>query len=224
MTKEEVEKFLTVLQEMKLPDELSCNISSSAQVNKRKIIGLKTYDCHILMQEHLPVAIRGCLPKKVTLLIIDFCHLFKCLCAKVLRVSDLDKLQNRAILILCEMERMYPPSFFTIMVHLIVHLAEEAKLGGPVFYRWMYPIERFFLTLKNFVINRTHPEGSIAEGYLAYECLNFCSQYLGWGVTRFNRPLRNYLDDLYDEEEPLPSLLGRPLGRKKKPAMYFNVK
>jgi hypothetical protein len=28
------------------------------------------------------------------------------------------------------------------MVHLVVHLVEEAKLGGPIHYRWMYPIER----------------------------------------------------------------------------------
>ncbi|KAI0494556.1 hypothetical protein KFK09_024694 [Dendrobium nobile] len=27
------------------------------------------------------------------------------------------------------------------MVHLLIHLAEEVKLGGPVQYRWMYPFE-----------------------------------------------------------------------------------
>jgi len=36
-----------------------------------------------------------------------------------------------------------PLGFFTIMVHLIVHLMEEAKLGGFVFCRWMYLIERY---------------------------------------------------------------------------------
>jgi hypothetical protein len=39
------------------------------------------------------------------------------------------------------MEMLFPPSFFNVMVHLVVHLAEEAKVGGPVHYRWMYPIE-----------------------------------------------------------------------------------
>ncbi|KAF7149942.1 hypothetical protein RHSIM_Rhsim02G0156400 [Rhododendron simsii] len=31
------------------------------------------------------------------------------------------------------------------MVHLAIHLPREAILGGPVHYRWMYPIESLFL-------------------------------------------------------------------------------
>ncbi|KAL5574295.1 hypothetical protein UlMin_023892 [Ulmus minor] len=34
-------------------------------------------------------------------------------------------------------------SFFDIMIHLVLHLPEEAILGGPVYMRWMYPFERF---------------------------------------------------------------------------------
>jgi hypothetical protein len=33
------------------------------------------------------------------------------------------------------LEMIFPPGFFDIMMHLPVHLAEEAKLGGPVCYR-----------------------------------------------------------------------------------------
>lgn len=40
--------------------------------------------------------------------------------------------------------------------------------------------------------NRSHPEGSIAEGYIADECLIFCSRYLTDDVqTMFNRLARN---------------------------------
>lgn len=38
--------------------------------------------------------------------------------------------------------------------------------------------------------NRAYPEGSIAEGYLAEECLTFCSRFLE-GTTRFTRQSRN---------------------------------
>ncbi|XP_038986541.1 uncharacterized protein LOC120112028 [Phoenix dactylifera] len=89
------------------------------------------------------------------------------------------------------MEKIFPPGFFTIMVHLLIHLAAEAKLGGPVHYRWMYPIERFLMRLKDYVRNRAYPEGSIAEGYIAEECLTFCSRYLEGVETVFNRPQRN---------------------------------
>ncbi|KAK7268575.1 hypothetical protein RIF29_21276 [Crotalaria pallida] len=39
------------------------------------------------------------------------------------------------------------------MVHLVVHLVEEAKLGGPVHYRWMFPIERYLGLLKSYVLD-----------------------------------------------------------------------
>lgn len=45
----------------------------------------------------------------------------------------------------------------------------------------MFPIERYLAKLKSYVRNRSKPEGSIAEGYLAEECLTFCSRFLSGG-------------------------------------------
>ncbi|KAL3638002.1 hypothetical protein CASFOL_018450 [Castilleja foliolosa] len=77
------------------------------------------------------------------------------------------------------------------MVHLSIHLPDEALLGGPVQFRWMYPIERFLCGLKQSVRNKARPEGSVAESYIAKECLTFCSMYLKGIETRFNRDDRN---------------------------------
>lgn len=86
-----------------------------------------------------------------------------------------------------------PPSFFDIMVHLPIHLANEVRLGGPVQFRWMYPTERNLCKLKSYVRNRAHPEGSTVEAYLAEKALTFCSRYLHDNVdTRLNRKSRNY--------------------------------
>ena len=57
--------------------------------------------------------------------------------------------------------------------------------------RWMYPFERYIKKVKNYVRNKACPEGSIAEGYVADEALNFCSQYLQGVQTKFNHPKRN---------------------------------
>ena len=86
---------------------------------------------------------------------------------------------------------------------------------GPVQYRWMYPIERYLHTLKNYVRNRAHPEGSIAEGYVADECLTFCSRYLHGIETRFNRVERNWDGDHLQSYEGLPIFFqtGRAVGR-----------
>ena len=81
------------------------------------------------------------------------------------------------------------------MEHLPIHLADEALLGGAIQFRWMYPIERYLLTLKQYVRNRARPEGTIAKGYLKEECMNFCAQYLNDVETKSNRPTRNYSGD-----------------------------
>ncbi|KAK7311167.1 hypothetical protein RJT34_09123 [Clitoria ternatea] len=103
------------------------------------------------------------------------------------------------------------------MVHLVVHLAEEAKLGGPVHYRWMYPIERYLGLLKSYVTNKARLEGSIAEGYLMQEILTFCSRYLDNIETRWNRPAR--VDDRHDDDTQPTSRaaelfphVGKPVG------------
>ena len=42
----------------------------------------------------------------------------------------------------------------------------------------MYPIERRQGTFKGYVRNRTRPEGSIGEAYIATKALTFCSKYI----------------------------------------------
>ncbi|WMV46228.1 hypothetical protein MTR67_039613 [Solanum verrucosum] len=96
------------------------------------------------------------------------------------------------------MEKLFPPGFFTIMVHLVTHFATEAKLAGPVYYHWMYPIERYLGTLKSYVCNRACPEGSIAEAYIANECLAFSSQYLEGGDSK-SYCSRRYSDEIEHE-------------------------
>ena len=63
----------------------------------------------------------------------------------------LEKLEEGIVLILCKLERIFPPAFFDVMVHLMVHLPREAKLAGPVSYRWMYPFERYIFTFFLFI-------------------------------------------------------------------------
>ena len=88
--------------------------------------------------------------------------------------------------ILCKLEKIFPPAFFDVMVHLAVHIPDEALLRGPIQYRWMYPIERRLGMLKNFLRNRARPEGSIAEAYLESEMLAFWERFIEDIPTRYN--------------------------------------
>jgi len=221
LTKENKHIFLKTLKNITVPDGYSSNISRCVDVKQSKLAGLKSHDSHVLMEQLLPLAMRKTLPKEVCSVLIDLCSFFKHLCNKVLKVDELNQLQNRVVLTLCHMEMLFPPAYFTVMVHLIVHLVEDAKIGGPVQYRWMYPIERYLGKLKSYVRNKAQPEGSIAEGYLAEESLTFCSRYLDGIETIFNRIRR--VDDEPDTMASSVSGLFPPVGKPVGGFTYFSL-
>ena len=172
-----------------------------------------------MLETLLPLAIDGLLPEEVSALVsaplIKLSSFFKTLCSKVLSVDDLEKMENQIVIVLCQLERIFPPSFFDVMMHLPIHLVGEAMIARPVQYRWMYPIERYLQTLKKYARNLAHPKGSIAEGYLADECLTFCSRYFHGIETRFNRVEQNWDGDHLQPYEGLLifSSIGRVVGR-----------
>ena len=55
------------------------------------------------------------------------------------------------------LEKEMPTSFFDIQVHLLVHLVDEVKIVGVVSSRWMFFVERYMKTLKDFVRQRAQP-------------------------------------------------------------------
>ena len=96
------------------------------------------------MQDIFPITLRSLLPKQVVTIVLQLSSFFKALYSKVIDPQKLDQLESDIVITLCQMEKIFPPGFFTIMVHLLIHLASEVKVGGPVHYRWMYPIERYY--------------------------------------------------------------------------------
>ena len=118
----------------------------------RKVAGLKSHDSHVLMQQLLPLAVKNALPPDVSIILVELCSFFRKWCSKASILDELDQLQPKIILTLCHLEMLFPPSFFTVMVHLTVHLVHETKIAGPVQYRWMYPIERYYHYFLNFLL------------------------------------------------------------------------
>ena len=142
MNASEKDGFLQVLKDVRVLDGYSSNISRCVKLKECKISGMKSYDNHILMQQLFPIAICGSLLLKVSRPLIGLSCFFREICSKVLNVDELGALEKRIAVTLCELERIFPPSFSIVMVHLVMQLASEAKVTSPVHYRWMYPIER----------------------------------------------------------------------------------
>ena len=94
------------------------------------------------MQQLFPVAVTGLLPKGPRLAILHMCAFFNRLCQRVIDIEQISRMEAAFLETLCIFERFFPPSFFDTMVQLTVHLGREARLCGPVHFRWMYPFER----------------------------------------------------------------------------------
>ena len=103
---------------------------------------MKSHDCHIFMQNLILIAFRS-LSELVWKPLTEISQFFKDICCSSIKVTDLDKMEQDISLILCKLERIFPPGFFDSMEHLPVHLLNELRLGGPVPYQWMYPFERY---------------------------------------------------------------------------------
>ncbi|XP_015953805.1 uncharacterized protein LOC127747539 [Arachis duranensis] len=136
----------------------------------------------------------------------------KKLCDKRLIIKDLDKLQDQIVLTLCHMEMLFPPSFFTVMIYLVVHLVEEVKLG--VLYLGQ---------IKSYVRNKAQPEGYITEDYLMQEILTFCSRYLDNIKTIWNRRKRVSNEPTYIDPNLRISKLFPQVGESNIGFTYFTL-
>ena len=147
-------------------------------IKKSKFQGLKSHDYHCLIQQIIPVVSRTLLQPLQRTALMRLGKSLNRICARVVDKSEIAALRLYVAETLCVLEICFPPSFFDVMEHTLVHLVDEIKLCGPVGGRWMYPCERYLGTLKSFVRNKAQPEASMAKGYVAEEALGFCTEYL----------------------------------------------
>ncbi|GJT72114.1 putative transposon, En/Spm-like protein [Tanacetum coccineum] len=86
LTNAEKDIFYETLYNIRVPQGYCSNFSSLVSLKDRKLIGLKSQDYHMLMQD------------------------------KEIRLQELDKMQAELVVTLCLLEKFFPPSFFDIMV------------------------------------------------------------------------------------------------------------
>jgi hypothetical protein len=161
---------------------------------KKKLGGLKSPDYHVLMQQVLPLALRGLMKPGPCLAVMRMCKVFRRICTKVYNPAEFDSLEADVAESMALLEMQFPPLFFDIMTHLPYHLVQELDMCSPVSSRWMYPIERYMKTLKAYIRNMARPEASMVEGYLKDECIGFITEYL----QRFDIVQRRVWD-IYEE-------------------------
>ncbi|CAM8877441.1 unnamed protein product [Rhodiola kirilowii] len=172
-------EILEYIKDAKYPSGYAGSLKNKINFEDKKFIGLKTHDCHVILQRLLPIYIRPYLPRNVVDPLISLFHWFRRISCREFKKEEVRHMKLEIVQIMCQLERIFPPTFFTIMVHLMVHLPDQILFKGPVHYSWMYPMERQLRNYEKFVRNTRYPEGCIAKEYIAQECVMYCKLYMG---------------------------------------------
>ena len=170
--------FCQTLIELKVPEGIAQTLEILCQWKIWSSMALSLMIIIHWCKQLLLVALQSLFQKHVWHATTKLSLFFNALCKKVVDVSTLDKLQNELVVALCLLEKYFPSSFFDIMIHLTVPLVRGVRLYGLIYFRWMYPFERFMKVLKGYVQNRNHLKGCIVECYIVEKAIEFCTEYL----------------------------------------------
>ncbi|KAL0444026.1 UNVERIFIED_CONTAM: hypothetical protein Slati_2125300 [Sesamum latifolium] len=102
LTKELKRRICEWIRGPKFFDGYTSNIARCVDTTKLRMHSMKSHDCHSICS----------------------------ICSTMLDVTKLYELEHGVAVIMCNLEKIFPPSFFDSMEHLIVHLPYEAHVEG----------------------------------------------------------------------------------------------
>jgi hypothetical protein len=76
--------------------------------------------------------IQGYLLENVWQVMAELSFFFRQLCAKEIDPVVISSMEGATVVLLCKLEKIFPPGLFNAMQHPILHLPYEARMGGPV--------------------------------------------------------------------------------------------
>jgi hypothetical protein len=81
--------------------------------------------------------LRGYLDNEIWEVLDELSYFYRHLCAKEIKKDMMEKLEKDILVLICKLEKIFPRVWFNPMQHLLVHIPYQAKVGGPVQYRWL---------------------------------------------------------------------------------------
>jgi hypothetical protein len=166
------------LKGLKVPIGFSSNIKRLVSMKDLSLTGFNAHDCHMMLTVFLSVAIRAIKHLYTRTVITRMCYFFNQIGQKEIHEDELGDLKDFMAKTMGQMEQCFPPSFFDIMAHLMMHMVDQIRWLGPMYLHEMWPYERFMSILNRYVHNRAHLEGSMIERYCAEEVIEACQDYL----------------------------------------------
>jgi hypothetical protein len=178
LTLDEKREFCRWLRAVKVPTGFSSNIKSIVSMKDLTLTSFNSHDCHVLLTVFLPIVIKVIGPEFVKMVVTRMSYFFNRITQKVIDEAELPALKEFIAETLCQLEMCFPPSFFDMMPHLMMHMVDQIQQLGPVYFHQMWTYERFMSTLNRYVSNRAYPEGCMIESYTTEEAVNCCTKYI----------------------------------------------
>ena len=94
LTPAQKQQFYQFVKEVKFPDGFCSNLKKKVLDNNTNIVGLKSHDCHVIMQRLLAVGVRKFFPSSISTTITELCNFFRQFCSRTLNVKDMEKAQD----------------------------------------------------------------------------------------------------------------------------------
>jgi hypothetical protein len=90
----------------------------------------------------MPVMFHGYFDANMWKIFANISYFYKQICAKQVSKVMMQKQEKKIAVLVCKVEKIFPLQWFNATQYLLVHLPWEARVGGPVQFRWMYSQER----------------------------------------------------------------------------------
>jgi hypothetical protein len=178
LTTEEKRAICKCLHGIRVPTRFSANIKNLVSMSELKLSGYNTHDCHTMLSLFLAIAIRAVNHKYLKMVITHMFHFINAISKKLINVSELDELRKEIRVTMCQLKICFPPSFFDMLEHYMIHLADQIFVLGHSYMHYMYPYEHHMVVMKVYVRNHAHPEGSRIEGYTTKEVVQCYADYI----------------------------------------------
>jgi hypothetical protein len=118
----ERKEVLRWLKKLKFSNRYVYNIKQAVNVSTSKLNGLKSHDYHIIIERLMPVMFQSYFNADLWKIFIELNYFYRPICPKQVSKVMMQKLEKKISIIVCKMEKIFPPEWFNVMQHLLVHL------------------------------------------------------------------------------------------------------
>jgi hypothetical protein len=165
------------IKNLKFPDGFVASFRWVVNLKAGKLTRVKSHYYHVIVEWLLLNMLWGYVHHDVRKTLDELSYFYRQLFTKEIEKEIMEKVEKEILVLLCKLEKILPPGWFNLMQPLLIQLLYEAKVGGPVQYRWMYPFLRALNRLRHMVGNKARVEGCITEEFKYKEIAYFTSVY-----------------------------------------------